>query len=152
MSMMGWASSSDSSKWTSASRASFGKRDKGYPRQLTVLALFLKMGLQDSDGTEAGMLRAAHWPVWDLERHLVPGRANAYSYLNLFGAPRDEEGEMYIDREDRQRVFARKFMPAVRQGVENAKKEAGELGRAGAVLGKVLLEGMGDYNGVDDTQ
>ena len=36
--------------------------------------------------------------------------------------------------------------------MENARKEAGEAGRAAAVLNKVLVEGMADHSGVDDTQ
>jgi pre-rRNA-processing protein IPI1 len=82
---------------------------------------------------------------------MIPTRSNAFAHLNLFGSSRDEEGEMYIDREDRQRVFRKRFQAVVELGVENAKKEGGEAGRAAAVLAKMLKEGMDDYSGVDDT-
>lgn len=151
MSMMGWAASSGSSKWTSATKASFGKAGKAFPKQLLVLSQFLKAGLVESEG-EAVKSGSAMFPLVDVQRHMIPTRSNAYAHLNLFGSSRDEEGEMYIDREDRQRVFHARFQAAVRVGVENAKKEGGEAGRAAAVLTKVLMEGMADYDVSDDTQ
>jgi len=147
MSMMGWAASGGSSKWTTASKVSFGKTTKVFPRQLMVLAQFLKVGLVEGEAEATQHSAGAHFPLWDVESHMLPKRSNAYGHLNLFGLTRDEEGEMYIDREDRQRVFAHRFQPAVEKGIYNAKKEAGEAGRAGAVLGRVLLDGMDDYNG-----
>jgi len=82
---------------------------------------------------------------------MIPKRSNAFAHLNLFAVNRDEEGEMYIDREDRQRVFHKMFHGVVKLGVENARKEGGETGRAAAALAKVLQDGMSDYSGVDDT-
>ncbi|KAE9379995.1 hypothetical protein N431DRAFT_325150 [Stipitochalara longipes BDJ] len=151
MSMMGWASSSGSSKWTSASKASFGKAGKAFPRQLLILAQFLKAGLVESEEVRE-VKSGGMFPLVDVEKHMIPTRSNAFAHLNLFGSSRDEEGEMYIDREDRQRVFQKLFQPAVEAGMANAKKEGGEAGRAAAVLAKVLKEGMADYSGVDDTQ
>lgn len=83
---------------------------------------------------------------------MIPSRSNAFSHLNLFGPPRDEEGEMYIDREDRQRVYNQRFQSAVEKGTIDAKKEAGEAGRAAAILTRVLKQGMKDFSGVEDTQ
>ena len=151
MSMMGWAISSGTSKWTSGSKASFGKAGKSLPRQLLVLAQFLKAGLAES-GDDVAAASGGMFPLYDVERHMIPKRSNAFAHLNLFGSSRDEEGEMYIDREDRQRVFQKRFQGAIEVGIANAKKEAGEAGRAAAVLTKVLREGMADYSGVDDTQ
>jgi pre-rRNA-processing protein IPI1 len=153
MSMLGWASVSGATKWTATSRASFnsGKATKTFPRQLLVLSQFLKMGLV-APSTDDGLgldRRGANFPVWDMEKHMIPSRSNAYAHLNLFGSTRDEEGEMYIDREDRQRVFHKRFGPTVTKGIENARKEGGEVGRAAAILGKVLSDGMEDFNGVD---
>lgn len=152
MSMMGWASSSGSSKWTSATKASFGKAGKAFPRQLLVLARFLKAGLVEDEGVVEVKVGGGLFPLVGVERYMIPTRSNAFAHLNLFGSSRDEEGEMYIDREDRQRVFQKLFLPAVETGMENAKKEGGEAGRAAAVLAKVLKEGMADYSEVDDTQ
>ncbi|KAM3064889.1 rRNA processing protein [Clarireedia jacksonii] len=152
MSMIGWATSSGTTKWTSASKATFGKMGKSLPRQLLVLAQFLKAGLVEPEVAAQAASAASNLSLWDVKRHMIPTRANAYAHLNLFGSSRDEEGEMYIDREDRQRVFHKKFQAAVASGVESAKKEGGEVGRAAAVLTKVLRDGMDDYSGVDDTQ
>jgi pre-rRNA-processing protein IPI1 len=151
MSMMGWATSSGSTKWTSASKASFGKAGKVFPRQLLVLAQFLKAGLVEEE-VEVKVRSGGMFPLWDVERQMISTRSNAFAHLNLFGSSRDEEGEMYIDREDRQRVFHAKYQAAVEQGIVTTKKEAGEAGRAAAVLTKVLKEGMFDYSGVSDTQ
>lgn len=152
MSMMGWATSSGSTKWTSASKASFGKAGKAFPRQLLVLSQFLKAGLVESETEGLIPVSGALFPLWDVEKHMIPTRSSAFAHLNLFGSSRDEEGEMYIDREDRQRVFEKRFQAAVLSGVENARKEGGEAGRAAAVLTKVLRDGMADYGGADDTQ
>ncbi len=152
MSMMGWATSSGSTKWTSASKASFGKAGKAFPRQLLVLSQFLKAGLVECEAEGVVPVSGALFPLWDVEKHMIPTRSNAFAHLNLFGSSRDEEGEMYIDREDRQRVFEKRFQAAVLSGVENARKEGGEAGRAAAVLTKVLRDGMADYSGAGDTQ
>jgi pre-rRNA-processing protein IPI1 len=151
MSMMGWAVSGGSSKWTSASKASFGKAGKAFPRQLLVLSQFLKAGLVESEALAVVSVGSGMFPLYDVGRNMIPTRSNAFAHLNIFGSSRDEEGEMYIDREDRQRVFHKRFLAVVELGVENAKKEGGEAGRAAAVLAKVLKEGMDDYSGVDDT-
>jgi pre-rRNA-processing protein IPI1 len=141
MTMMGWATSSGSTRWTSASKASFGKfafgkAGKAFPRQLLVLAQFLKAGLVEPENSSPISEGPGTFPLCQVGIHMIPTRSNAFAHLNLFGTSRDEDGEMYIDREDRQRVFQ--------------KKEAGEAGRAAAVLSKVVREGMADYGGIDD--
>lgn len=124
MSMLGWATSSGTSKWTSASKVSFSKSGKGFPRQLQVFTQFLKAGLIEDEAEEAGGASG----VWPSGMHLIPTRSNAFAHLNLFGSNRDEEGEMYIDREERQRVFGKLFAEAVRVGCENARKEGERQG------------------------
>lgn len=157
MSMLGWATSIGSSKWTtsSASKASFGKAGKAgnpFPRQMAVLSQFVRAGLVEVEAVPDAAVASRYkmFPLVDVALHMLPCRANAFSHLNLFGSPRDEEGEMYIDREDRQRVFVKRFQTAVQKGIENAKKEAGEAGRAAAVLTKVLRDGMADFSGGDE--
>lgn len=151
MSMMGWMSSSGSTKWTSASKVYFGKSGKAFPRQLLVLAQFLHAGLVELAAEQTVQVNHSMFPLWDVERHMMPTRSNVFAHLNLFGSSRDEEGEMYVDREERQRVFHKHFQVAVEVGIENALKEGGEAGRAAAVLQRVLLDGMRDYNGTHDT-
>lgn len=148
MSMMGWAVSSEKTKWSSATKASFGKGGKTFPKQVTVLALFLRAGLCN-DGDQDVHQRGKFFPLWDVEAHVIPMARNPYAYLNLFGVVRDEESEMYTEREARQRVFARVFQQSVEKGVLASKQEAGEVGRAASILSKILKEGMDSYTGVD---
>jgi pre-rRNA-processing protein IPI1 len=149
MSMMGWASSIGSTKWSAAAKATFGKGGKSFPRQITVLAQFLKAGLGKSI-TDDYFQRGKYFPLWDADIHVIPAQSSPFAHLNLFGPGRDEESEMYTERESRQRIFRNRFQSAVEKGIESAKKEAGEMGRAGAILGKVLLDTMGDYDEVDN--
>ena len=149
MTMLGWAAATESSTWTSASKASFDKSGKMFPRQLLGLAQFIRAGLVE-DETENQIQYKGYGPFGLENRHMMmPSVPNAFAHLNLFGSPRDEEGEMYVDREGRQRVFHRRFLAAVEKGIEKAKKEAGEAGRAGAVLGKALKDGMADFDGAN---
>lgn len=138
--------------WTSAPKTNIGLslNESAYDisRQLLVLAQFLKAGLHVDETAiaqyqeELRQQQISDWPwVYDRQAHTLPTKANAYAHLNIFGAPRDEEGEMYHDQESRQRVFEMRFKAAVEKGAEGAKKAGGEVGRAGAVLAKVLLEG-----------
>ena len=52
---------------------------------------------------------------------------------------------MYEEREERQRVFDKRFRAAVEYNVENAKKVGGQYGRIAAVVGEVVAEGMKDF-------
>ncbi|KAI1300440.1 Rix1 complex component [Xylaria venustula] len=147
MSVLGWtvslAPTAASAKggWTSAPRTTFGSKKFGhsFPRQMMVLAKFLELGLKPE---------AAHsWTSYDWVNNMttVPSNPDPFGYLGLFKPPRDEDGEIYRNREDRQEIFARRFMDAVEAGVDMAKKEGGTAGRAAAVLDQVLRVGMGDY-------
>lgn len=149
MSMMGWAASSGTTKWTSVTKISFGKGGVALPKQLMVLTRFLKSGL-GRNATEATFQRGRYLPLWDVETHMVSSQSNPYAHLNLLGPGRDEEGEMYAERESRQRVFSHRFQTSIEQGIANAKIEGGEVGRASAVLGKFLAESMSDYSEVED--
>ncbi|KAL4924734.1 IPI1/TEX10 family protein [Aspergillus undulatus] len=148
------------------SKSSFGKAGvKGRPqvRFLTVLGEFLGAGIgspndfgsdmdmsTDEAGGELGTGAGARFPITNLSTHLIPSTiASPYIYLNLFGAPRDEEGEMYETREDRWRVFvSRGFLTAVEKGVEGARAEGGEVGRASVGVWKVLKEAKEVAGGV----
>ncbi|OJJ38141.1 hypothetical protein ASPWEDRAFT_104042 [Aspergillus wentii DTO 134E9] len=152
LSILGWHTE-ESSKWSS-SRASFGKSgSQGKPmiKVLSGLAVFLNAGIgkpeedtvmqSDDEQVPTGV---SNWefPLCQTNQHMIPQSSTPYSYLNLFGQPRDEEGEMYETREDRYRVFSNRFMKAIERGVENARKEGGELGRASSGVNKVLREAV----------
>ncbi|KAL2827711.1 Rix1 complex component [Aspergillus cavernicola] len=155
-----WTSVSTSSTSTSSSttasssaggaRGSFGKAgSKGRPqvKVLTVLAEFLQAGIGSVSESEAEAIESesgggggGSFPIMQLPAQMIPQTAAPYIHLNLFGKPRDEEGEMYETREDRYRVFEGRFLGAVEKGVEGARQEGGEVGRASAGVRRVLIE------------
>lgn len=146
MSVLGWAVSTAASQatnggWTSAPRTTFGSKKFGhsFPRQMTVLAKFLDHGFKPETPNA--------WTAndWVSGISTVPRTPDPFGYLGLFKPPRDEDGEIYRNREDRQDIFARRFLDAVEAGVEMAKKEGGAAGRAAAMLDQALRDGMGDY-------
>ena len=116
---------------------------------LGALADFLEAGigepvsLKNDDGSERediSLSTAWPFPLCQTGQHMPSESSAPYAYLNLFGQPRDEEGEMYETREDRYRVFAARFMTAVDRGLKSAREEGGELGRASSGVTKVLKE------------
>ncbi|KAL4940459.1 hypothetical protein BDV06DRAFT_224039 [Aspergillus oleicola] len=151
----GTGSGSSSGGSGSGGKASFGKAGaKGRPqvRFLSVLGEFLDAGIgapvsiSDSDSdAEMDLTNQSNFPITSLPSHLIPSSiASPYIMLNIFGAPRDEEGEMYETREDRWRVFvSRGFLEAIEKGVEGARAEGGEVGRASVGVWKVLGEAKG---------
>ncbi|EEA22726.1 rRNA processing protein [Talaromyces marneffei ATCC 18224] len=151
LSLLGWHTE-ESAKWSS-NRSSFGKAgSEGRPmvKALHALAEFLRAGIsseetaiQDASVTAiAGHDTGVEFFPLDLsvQQNMIPDRSAPYAYLNLFGQPRDAEGEMYESREDRLRVFGDMFRKAIERGVDNARKEGGEVGRASAAVFKVLRE------------
>ncbi|KAI2639401.1 Rix1 complex component [Xylaria nigripes] len=145
MSVLGWTVSTAPSVatkgWTSAPRTTFGSKQFGhsFPRQMMVLAKFLELGLK----SEAPSPWIYH--NWVDSISAIPRTPDPFGYLGLFKPPRDEDSEIYRNREDRQEIFAKRFMDAVAAGVDMAKKEGGAAGRAAAVLDQALRDGMGDY-------
>ena len=133
-----------SSLQTPTTLATRGSEGKVPIKTLNVLASFLSAGLREGHDADAGAPFLGKWPfpLRNVKAHMLPTRSYAFAHLNLFGPPRDEESEMYVEREERQRVFQKRFYATVSNGVEAAQKEGGELGRAAAGVAKVLAEGM----------
>jgi pre-rRNA-processing protein IPI1 len=143
LSLLGWQSEA-TSKWSAAK--SYGKADsKIQARQMNSLTAFLRTGLCHTQTPSSVALSGHNFPLWQTEHHVLSERSNTYAHLNLFGGTRDEEAEMYEDREDRQRVFHDRAEVAVVAGLEQATKGGGELGRAAVQLRKVVKEGMADF-------
>lgn len=170
LSVLGWrapnaTTGGRSDKWTTASGAAASatnssshsnadKLKKLRHHQLTSLAAFLHAGIaQDAAAAERAQELArgvarAWFPLCQASGHmLLNGSPNGFAQLNLFGAPKDEDGQMYTDRQGRRQVFARLIQPAVASGLQNAKKEGGQIGRAAGEVEKVLLEGMEGCDG-----
>ncbi|KAI8632806.1 Rix1 complex component [Xylariaceae sp. FL1651] len=146
VSVLGWTITTTPSLetkggWTSAPRTTFGSKRFGqsFPRQMIVLAKLLEFGFKPEVPNP--------WTPNDWVRaiSIVPQTPDPFGYLGLFKPPRDEEGEIYRNREDRREIFMKRFMDAVEAGVDMAKKEGGTAGRAAAVLDQTLKEGMGDH-------
>ncbi|KAH8717098.1 Rix1 complex component [Phaeosphaeriaceae sp. PMI808] len=143
LSLLGWQSGV-TSKWSAPK--SFGKADsKMQSRQMNALTAFLRTGLSHIQPTTSVATGGANFPLWQTEHHVLSERSNAYAHLNLFGSTRDEEAEMYEDREDRQRVFHDRAEAAIAAGTEQANKGGGDLGRAAAQLRRVVKDGMADF-------
>lgn len=147
MSVLGWAvrttiSTTGKGGWTSAPRTTFGAKKHGesFPRQMLVLSKFLEYGFKPETPVV--------WSYSDWFDNIgqIPKTSDPYGYLGLFKPPRDEDGEIYRNREDRQDIFHKRFFDAISTGVDMAKKEGGMAGRAAAVLDKTLKEGMADYD------
>ncbi|KAF6838876.1 pre-rRNA-processing protein IPI1 [Colletotrichum plurivorum] len=137
--LMGWSVKS-SSGWTSAPKTGLRTKDsQSHARQIGVLARFLKAGLKPE------VAAPSNPNAFSDNMYRIPRQPNAFAYLNLFGTRRDEEAEMYNDRESRQRVFHKRFLESFNRGVEQAKKEGGTTGRAAVALDQALKEGIGGY-------
>lgn len=142
--LLGWQARVDAdSHWTSNRAVSSKPSDaKAQGRTLMALAALLRAGLAPpkDDGKDLGPVK--NFPLWRTDAHMARG---GFAHLNLFGPPRDEESEMYGDREDRQRIFQERFQSSITAGLEMAKKEGGEVGRAAAAVRRAMSEGMADY-------
>jgi len=135
--VLGWKSV-DASRWSS-NKASFGGDVKSTARIMHVLSEFLQVGLLFEDASTSGpRLQALNFPLWHTDSLLLPTKSNAYAHLNLFGTPKDEGNSMLDDREDRLQVFVKHFQAFILAGIDAAKREGGELGRASGLLAKTL--------------
>ncbi|KAK4226669.1 putative Pre-rRNA-processing protein ipi-1 [Podospora fimiseda] len=147
-SMMGWNPSVSTAMATKGWSVGIkpvllGKHNtkKGEPeakaRQLEVLAKFIAEGLKE-EVVESEFEEEAYRN----NLYRLPTTPNPFAYLNLFGIPRDEENEMYLDRESRLRVFDAKWRAVIEKGKEDARKEGGAVGRAAAALHRALNGGI----------
>lgn len=135
--------------WTTTTGSTAGKSTadvKMLTRTLDVLALFLEVGLLPSREEMALLKREeeiarVEFPLWQAHLHLLGQESNPYGYLNLFGAPRDEEGMEYEDRVDRLRYFNERWKATFLAGTERVKKEGGGVGRVAVAVDKMLKAG-----------
>ncbi|KAK3057115.1 rRNA processing protein [Extremus antarcticus] len=130
-------------KWSNTKSSSNLGGGKLLVHQLTTLSRLLVAGLTrpslDQEHKAAAEKAASLFPLCHTDAHMLPKKSNPYGYLNLFGASRDMESEVYEDPEQRAEVFNDLGMSeAFQYGVAEAKKEAGEVGRAAALVAKAL--------------
>ena len=133
--------------WTSSKPSSSMGSNKLLVRQLQVLSHLLTAALtKPKADPEAAARRAAQlFPLWHTDAHMLPTKSNPFGYLNLFGAPRDVESEVYDDADERSEIFNELgLLDAFKVGVTEAKREGGEVGRAASQVDKALrLPGAG---------
>lgn len=144
---VGW--SSDSNKSAVFGQAG-SKEGKILVKCVDTLSTLLFAGLGADNGKEEEDRTAWGFPLSHTAQHMLPQRSNPYGYLNLFGPPQDEESAGYVYREDRQRVFARRFEGVIREGLIRLKQEAGEYGRAAAKAEKIVADCMTGFDQVED--
>lgn len=141
---MGWSTTAKKDGWSSSNGRTGpkGKAAQNQVRTLEALVKFLEAGFSAEETSGSSLGRR-----WD-SVYCIPRDPNAFAYLNLIGARRDEDGEMYTDRESRQRVFHKRFFETISKGVLQVKKDGGVTGRAASSLEQLLLDkngGFGDY-------
>lgn len=149
---LGWEQQTKSNGWSNVQSAASkpGIDKKVVSHQLQTMAAFITAGIgppsQEALKGAAESSRS-YFPVRDFEAHHFPQRSNAFGHLHLFGPPPDEDGAAYEDREDRQRLFVDHFKTDIVRGLNEVKKEGGELGRASAMVNRAVEEGLLDYGG-----
>ena len=143
LAMLNWSNDNKAPSWSS-SKASFGKagsEGKAFVKSLTVLGSLLQAGLAEGS-SQAIIHHGWPFPLSHTYNHVLPSRSNCFAHLQLFGSLKDEENEKCEDRQDRQRIYLKRFETAVRRGLETAKREGGEIGRAASAAEKVITKGM----------
>lgn len=151
MVMQGWPTEASTAAWSSA-KASVGQpgsERKAMVKSLGTMASLLRAGLDDSLQDQDTHCTAPGFPLTNTAQHFVSRQSDCFSHLNLFGPARDEDTQIYEDREDRQRIFHRKFRGPIERALEAAKQEGGEMGRAAAGVQKTISEGMKDFGESD---
>ena len=150
--MLGWQAETGS-KGTSFAPVpiSYGKMfgdPKSAVKQFNVLVAFLEQGLgrKNQNGFKDVNIAAIDFPLRHASQHVISKRSDCFAHLNLFGYIRDEESQMYEDREDRQKFFQLHIWPSLSSGIENSRKEGGEIGRAAALLAKTVAENISDFH------
>ena len=127
-------------RWRSTSnKVLFAGDAKSIARIMQVLSEFLRVGLvtdeQDLTGPSA---LVSDFPLWQVQTLSVPTKFNAYAHLNLFGPQKEDDNHILDDQEDRLEDFNSHFRSPILAGIDAARKEGGELGRAAGLLVKVL--------------
>lgn len=133
--------SASGAKWSNTKSSGSLGNNKLLVHQLNTLAKFLSAGLtrRAHDPNLLAVKAAQIFPQWHTDAHVLPTKSNCYSYLNLFGAPRDLESEMYDDAEERiEALHESGLYDIFKFGVSEVKKEGGEVGRAASGLDKAL--------------
>lgn len=132
------------SAWTTSKTTSTkptASSNKLLTHQLSTLSLLLSTGLKPPHHNPHALqtLATSAFPLSSHYHSHTSRKSNPYGYLNLFGAPRDVESEVYDSWEERREVFGvLGLREAFLKGVGEAKREAGEVGRLASGVEKVV--------------
>lgn len=149
--IQGWPLEDAPSAWSSreASFGNPGSDGKAMVKGLNTLASFLRIGFEDPSEQDQIDPDSYGWPLIDTGAHMISKKSNCFAHLNLFGPPRDEDSQIYEDREDRQRIFQQRLRGPIQRGLEATKQQGGEIGRAAAGVRKAITEGMNGFEEVE---
>lgn len=132
------------------SKANTGHRafgDKGMARQLQVFSQFIRSGLTAS--TAKGQLTTeSEFPLWHRSHHVLPEQSHCFGHLDLFGTYQDGDFDICESRADRHRLLL-PYQPVLIQGLDNARREGGELGRIAAIVKKIIQDSIASYSESD---
>lgn len=137
--------------WSNTKVSGPSEDSRHVAKTIQAFATFLWIGLEPPDEeairAEWRAQAQAWFPLTNTWLHMIPNKPKAYAHLNLFGPLPDDENAMLEDRDDRQKIFVKYFKSAVDDGLQLARKEQGEIGRAAKGLEKALRDGLKDYDG-----
>ena len=145
LAMLGWSNEEANVSW-STNKASFGKagsEGKTLVKILNTLGLFLSVGITEPE-TEDHVQDTNSFPLSHVQYHMLPKCSNTYASLNLFGTNRDEDNQMYEQYAERRKVLSSRFLKSLERGLESARQEGGEIGRAAAVITKIITQSLND--------
>lgn len=146
LSLLGWAPD-EKAKWSTRKPGLgwFGSEPKLAVKQLTTLASFVDVGLRPPATDSMSAQRLAHpFPLCDVRPHMLREKTLNLANLNLFGTAKDEDSEVMDCISDRQLYFKNEIYPAISKGLEMARREGGDIGRAAGTLVKVLAVNLPD--------
>jgi pre-rRNA-processing protein IPI1 len=152
--ILGWSGTTHCGWSLAPSKSTLRAKDtSSLAGMLATLSRFLEAGLQ-SDSVAPGGFRNDDY-AWPTSISILPLEPRPFDHINVVGAHRDEDCEMYTHREARQRVLSHRFLELIHAGVETTKKEGGILGRAASALQQSIQHGMVDFEcprvaGIDD--
>ena len=132
ISILNWQASGSAMGQTTFGKA--GTEGKSKAKILQTLAKFLNVALVQGEDENSELHLVHTYPYWHMQQHSVPTKSNPYGYLNIWGQPRDGDSQMLEDTNERIMFFDSNFRTIVEAGVQQARREGGEIGRSVAGL------------------
>ena len=148
LTIFGWNERKSRDGWTMHQSSKTTIDSKIMAKYLHLLATVMHAGLMRPE--RAPEHPQPWFPNYQVDRYMISQSSDPYGYLGLFGPPTNEDEQEYGQYEDRQEVFREKFLPLVRRGLEIARSEGGDIGRAAFKAYNVMNRGMADVGSYDE--